>query len=319
MTVITTNAFAPKKDSSNIVSLGAIGYKLFSSILKLAKSLKFILATGTAVTYTFLFTWKFALLLMLGIGLHEMGHVWAMRRCGMKTKGFYFIPLVGGAAVAEDAFKSSKDEIFIALMGPFVGLLTAIPPLIAFWLTGAPIWAAAASWLAVVNLFNLFPINPLDGGKFIKGIAFSLDSTIGIVVMAMGFVLAGTIAVSTGMSLLWFITIVGMMEIRPFAVWGVLFPLIVVIGLVVSPIMFIMTGSCMGYWIGAYEILVTDQKGTPIISGVHNMSDDHWNLSRVEMAKYTGWYVGLIIIFITIIAMLAHVPGADIGHQFLKS
>ncbi len=320
MTAITTNAFLPKKNN-NLASLSAIGYKLFTAFLKMTKSLKFVLAAGTAATYTFLFTWKFALLVMLGIGLHEMGHVWAMRRCGMQTKGFYFIPFIGGAAVADDAFKSGKDEIFIALMGPLVGLLTTIPPLIAFWITGSPIWAAAASWLAVVNLFNLFPINPLDGGRFIKGIAFSLNSSIGIGVLGAGFALAGALAIKTEMSLLWFVLIIGMLEIRPFATWCVLMPFGVSIGIILTPIMFILWGvkSVRRYWASLYELLVKDPKGQPIIIGITKMNNNHWDLSAVEMAKYIGWYVGLVAVFVMIITMLAHIPGADIGHQFLKS
>jgi Zn-dependent protease len=320
MTAISTTTFLPKK-SNNLISFSAIGYKLFTCILKVAKSLKFILAAGTAATYTFLFTWKFALLVMLGIGLHEMGHVWAMRRCGMQTKGFYFIPFVGGAAVADDAFKSGKDEIFIALMGPVVGLLTAIPPLILYGITKSPMWAAAASWLCVVNLFNLFPINPLDGGRFIKGIAFSLSTNVGIIVMGAGFALAGALAFKTGMSLLWFVAIVGMLEIRPFGAWLVLMPFGIVVGIILTPILFVFwgVGAVSSYWVVLYEMLVIDQKGKPIIAGTQKMGDHHWDLSSVELAKYTGLYVGLIIVFVTIISMLSHVPGADIGHQFLHS
>lgn len=199
MTALVT----PKTDTSGLVRLGAVGFKIFSSFLKIAKSLKFLLAAGTFGAYTFMFSWKFAILVMLGIGLHEMGHVWAMRRCGIPTRGFYFIPLVGGAAVSDGAFKSGRDEIFIALMGPFVGFLTAIVPLILFGVTGSPFWAAAASWLAMVNLFNLFPVNPLDGGRFVKSIAFSLNSTIGVTVLVVGFVTAAILAYITGLNLLW--------------------------------------------------------------------------------------------------------------------
>lgn len=256
-TLVAPKAISPKR---SFVSLGAIGFKLFSAVLKIAKSLKFILAAGTFGAYAFMFSWKFALLVMIGIGLHEMGHVWAMRKCGIPTKGFYFIPLIGGAAVADEEFKSGKEEIFVALMGPFVGLLTALVPLIAFGVTGSPFWAAAASWLAMVNLFNLFPINPLDGGRFIKGITFSLNSTFGLVVMGCGFVLAGALAIATNMSMLWFVLVVGMMEIRPFAVWFVLFPLAIVIGTVLSPILFIFWGphAVFAYWVGAYEVVVQD-------------------------------------------------------------
>ena len=72
MTTITTNTLLSKKNLSNLEFLGL---KILSSLLKVAKSMKFVLAAGTAITYAFLFTWKFALLFMLGVGLHEMGHI----------------------------------------------------------------------------------------------------------------------------------------------------------------------------------------------------------------------------------------------------
>lgn len=63
------------------------------------------------------------------------------------------------------------------------------------------------------------------------------------------------------------------------------------------------------------------QKGKPIISGIPKMEAHHWDLSLVEMVKFAGLYVVLVIVFVTIISMLSHVPvpGADIGHQFLHS
>jgi hypothetical protein len=61
-------------DSFGVMKFAVIAGKLLSSFLKVAKSLKFLLAASTFGAYTFLFTWKFALLVMFGIGIHELGH-----------------------------------------------------------------------------------------------------------------------------------------------------------------------------------------------------------------------------------------------------
>lgn len=49
------------------------------------------------------------------------------------------------------------------------------------------------------------------------------------------------------------------------------------------------------------------------------MDDTHWDLTTTERIKYSMWYCGLVMIFVLIIMKLAHIPGADIGEQFLKS
>lgn len=63
-----------------------------TTLLKGVKLLKVVFAAATFASYAYLFTWKFALMVLIAIGFHESGHVWAMKKTGMKTKGFYFLP-----------------------------------------------------------------------------------------------------------------------------------------------------------------------------------------------------------------------------------
>jgi Zn-dependent protease len=146
---------------------------LFFKLFKVFKSAKLLLAGATLATYSFLFTWQFAVAIMWAIGVHEMGHVWAMRRTGMKTPGFYFVPLFGGAAIGERS-KTEWQDVFITAMGPSWGLLSAIPPAALFVATGEPFWAATIGFIALVNLFNLLPIYPLDGGRLTNSLVVSL-------------------------------------------------------------------------------------------------------------------------------------------------
>lgn len=101
-----------KKLFSQTGSLLVLFFKLF----KIFKSAKLLLAGATLATYSFLFTWEFAVAIMWAIGIHELGHVWAMRRTGMPTPGFYFVPLFGGAAIGERA-KNEWQDVFITAMG----------------------------------------------------------------------------------------------------------------------------------------------------------------------------------------------------------
>ncbi len=155
-------------------------FKGFTAFFKGFKFLKIAFAAGTFASYSFLYSWKFAIMVLLAIGFHESGHVWAMKNQGIKTKGFYFIPFLGGAAIAEEEYKTEWQQAFIAIMGPVWGFALAAVTYVAFLVTHNPLFAAVASWMALVNLFNLLPINPLDGGQLMKTITFSVHGTLGI-------------------------------------------------------------------------------------------------------------------------------------------
>lgn len=178
------------------VILLKVGGKLAVVAAKLAKMFKVGkvgLAAASLASYSYLYTWQFALLIMVAIGWHECGHVWAMRRRGIPTKGFYFIPLIGGAAVAEKEFGSDEAESFVAIMGPVWGLALVVVAMAGYLVTGHPYFGAAAAWMSLLNLLNLLPINPLDGGRILKSIGFSIHSRLGIIIMVLGLV-AGFVA-----------------------------------------------------------------------------------------------------------------------------
>ena len=96
-----------------------------------------------------------------------------MKRFGMKTKGIYLIPFVGGAAVAEESFRSRWEEVYVAAMGPTFGLALCCLFLTGYWITDIQVLALMATYGALVNAFNLLPISPLDGGRIMKCLAFS--------------------------------------------------------------------------------------------------------------------------------------------------
>ena len=180
------------KITANIIALIAkIGTKMLTigaKFIKFVKIGKVVLIAGSAVSYAYLFTWQFSLMIMISLFVHESGHLWAMRRCGLKTKGIYFIPFLGAASVADGTFKTRRDEAYIAIMGPIWGFILAAIVAIMYVTTKNTLFAATAGWMATINLFNLLPVNPLDGGRILKSITFSINSTLGFTFLIIGII-----------------------------------------------------------------------------------------------------------------------------------
>ncbi|MBW2262197.1 MAG: site-2 protease family protein [Deltaproteobacteria bacterium] len=180
----------------DVAGLGALVVKLGGKLMKalgsVFKTVKPGFAIASGAVYALIFDWKFVLGLMVILLFHEYGHVHAMRKSGLKVRGIYFIPLLGAAAVAESTWRTRSEQAYIALNGPLWGLYLTLPLFAASLLFGEahPILLAMAAWWALVNLFNLLPINPLDGGRLLNAVTHSLNSRLGIAVSALAFVAA---------------------------------------------------------------------------------------------------------------------------------
>jgi len=115
--------------------------------------------------YWALWGWKFAGGLVLSIYVHEMGHVAALRRFGIPATAPMFIPGLGAFVRLKQRPASAVEDARVGLAGPIWGLAAALAALAAYLVTDAPAWAAIARVGAWINLFNLLPIAPLDGGR----------------------------------------------------------------------------------------------------------------------------------------------------------
>ncbi len=199
----------PAKSKTSFFGLAALGFKLFKS----AKLIKVALAGASVAGYAWLFSLEFALVLIACLVAHEYGHVKAMQYFGIKTKGIYLVPFVGGLAVADDKINTRWQDVVISIMGPCFGLMMSVLCLILYGLTELELFAGAAVLGSLLNLFNLLPILPLDGGHVIKSISFSMRSWIGLSVCTAGIVLGAFISYVFGLFLLVFFLIIGMIEI----------------------------------------------------------------------------------------------------------
>jgi len=139
-------------------------------IFKLLKFTKFFITFFTmalsALVYSFMLGPWFAVGFVAMLFVHEMGHIIAMNRKGYKTSAPVFIPMLGAVIFAPE-FKNSEDEAYIGFGGPFVGGLAAFA-VFALWAIlpqKYELLLLIGYTAAFINLFNMLPIRPLDGGR----------------------------------------------------------------------------------------------------------------------------------------------------------
>jgi Zn-dependent protease len=140
-------------------------------ILKLHTLVSMFISLGA---YALIFGWKFAVALVYLLFIHEMGHAYAAKRIKLSVSPAVFIPFVGAVIGLKEMPKDAKDEGFLAYMGPLFGFLSFMPAIPMYLYTHEPFWALLIILGAMINLFNLIPITPLDGGRIAAGISTKL-------------------------------------------------------------------------------------------------------------------------------------------------
>jgi membrane-associated protease RseP (regulator of RpoE activity) len=147
-------------------------------------------AVFTLVVYTTFINWKAAILLTLAIAFHEYSHLWAAKRLGLPTRGFYLVPFMGGVSLVAGRYRTYAQQAFVVIMGPVGGgLLAAVCAGVYFYTGSQHTWiASAALWMAVLNLFNLLPLSFLDGGQMMRCITYSINKTLGVMFMTVSTV-----------------------------------------------------------------------------------------------------------------------------------
>lgn len=109
--------------------------------------------------------WVWALAGVFGVLIHELGHLALINALGCGPGRIHFIPFLGGAATMQRAPDTEFKGVLIALAGPVVGLLAAIPFFLLFQQTSEPKWLGGVFFIGMINLINLAPAPPLDGSK----------------------------------------------------------------------------------------------------------------------------------------------------------
>ena len=141
--------------------------KYLGLILQVGKFKTFISMLISIWAYAMFWGWSFAAGFVMLIFIHEMGHVLALRMMGIKASAPMFIPFVGAHIVMQKMPKNAFAESVAAYGGPLLGTIGAIGCVGVGMATGNLFWYALASSGFLLNLFNLLPISPLDGGRII--------------------------------------------------------------------------------------------------------------------------------------------------------
>lgn len=138
-------------------------------LLKGAKFGKFLITGGSMLisvfAYALLFGWPYAAGFVGLIFVHEMGHFFAARARGLEVGAPTFIPFVGAWIQLKDQPRDAETEAYIGMAGPLVGSFGALA---CYWMareTGSSLLLALAYSGFFLNLFNLIPVSPFDGGR----------------------------------------------------------------------------------------------------------------------------------------------------------
>jgi Zn-dependent protease len=139
---------------------------LVLSALKLGK----VLTTGgtmllSVAAYAWLFGWWYAVGFVALIFVHEMGHYVAARRRGLKVGAPTFIPFVGAWVQLKDLPHDAETEAYVGMAGPLVGTFGALGCYYLARATDNQLLLALSYAGFFLNLFNLIPLSPFDGGR----------------------------------------------------------------------------------------------------------------------------------------------------------
>lgn len=115
--------------------------------------------------------WAFAAGFVLLLFVHEMGHMLAIRAKGMKAGAPVFIPFVGAFIALKEMPHDAKSEAEIGIAGPVLGTLGAVGCLLLGVYAGQELFVRLAYIGFLINLFNLLPVLPLDGGRVMSAIS----------------------------------------------------------------------------------------------------------------------------------------------------
>ena len=170
------------KRIGGVIAAGAILLVNFAGKIKglllLLPKLKIFTTSATMLVsigaYALIWGWKFAVGFVLLLLLHEMGHVFQLRREGIDASAPMFIPFLGAVVAMKQMPDDAAAEARVGLAGPILGSIACLVPLGIYWATGDELFQALAFVGFFLNLFNLLPVLPLDGGRAMAALSPTL-------------------------------------------------------------------------------------------------------------------------------------------------
>jgi Zn-dependent protease len=163
---------------SALAAIAALVAKFFAAIkgaVLLLPKVKLLTTAGTALVsvaaYSLWFGWTFAVGFVVLLFVHEMGHVLQLRREGLKASAPMFVPFLGAVVMARSLGENALAEARVGLAGPVLGTLGSAACLGIAEATGSDLFRALAYIGFFLNLINLIPVVPFDGGRAMAALA----------------------------------------------------------------------------------------------------------------------------------------------------
>ena len=140
-----------------------------SSLMRTVISLSLYIA----IDYWIFKSWTAVFILVTVIVIHELGHFIAMKFFGYKGVNMTFIPFVGAYVSGEASNFSRKNKIIMLFAGPLPGICIGLVLFYLYQNNHEHIYLRAALPFLLLNIFNLLPISPLDGGQIFETLFFT--------------------------------------------------------------------------------------------------------------------------------------------------
>lgn len=134
-------------------------------------TMKLRIDPGAAVLgalFYFFSDWKEVTAMAVPIAVHELGHLAALKAEGMDIRSLR--AELNGFCISYSGSRNTAEDIIAAAAGPAAGIIYAVT---ASWMSNrvGNQWLALSAGISwILSLFNLLPINPLDGGRISRGI-----------------------------------------------------------------------------------------------------------------------------------------------------
>jgi Zn-dependent protease len=147
-------------------------FKFLLVFLKLGKFSTTLISMFVMIwLYAATFGWAFGVGFVALLFAHEMGHYIMARKLDIDVSAPLFIPFVGAVISMKQAPKDAATEAKLALGGPVLGSIAALVCLLLYYVDGQSIFLALTYTGFMLNLFNLIPMYPIDGGRIVSAIS----------------------------------------------------------------------------------------------------------------------------------------------------
>ncbi len=164
-----------RRYAGGLIAAVVVAATKLKAVLLLLPKIKVLTTSGSMLVsvaaYSLIWGWKFAVGFVVLLFVHEMGHVIQLRREGVEASAPLFIPFLGALVWAKSLGGNALAEARVGLAGPILGSIGAAACIPIAWATDADLWMALAFTGFLLNLFNLLPVTPLDGGRAMAALA----------------------------------------------------------------------------------------------------------------------------------------------------